>query len=166
MRLCLALFVSMIGYASTSAIIIESPGPRVKEYEIVINSKADWWKAGEYCHSNGMKLLSILSKDENDFISIKLKEHGLENTRFWTSGTCEGEANREFYWKDIGKKFAYTNWIDDEPNNWRSPQVAEDCVELRYNSQKWNDSICAMEKNFICEKHHEKQDLNIDHRNA
>lgn len=92
---------------------------------------------------------------------------GLENTRFWTSGTCEGEANRKFYWKEIGVAFdEWTNWIDDEPNNWRNPEVTEDCVELRYNRQKWNDSICTMEKYFICEKHHKNQDLTVVSRTA
>ena len=48
----------------------------------------------------------------------------------------------EFTWKSDGSSLEYTNWRENEPNDY---QGNEDCVQLDHNSQ-WNDLRCLTEK--------------------
>ena len=51
-------------------------------------------------------------------------------------------------WED-GTIVSYTNWADDEPNDWGS---GEDCTQLnRWDDDTWNDATCSDDHYFICE---------------
>lgn len=62
------------------------------------------------------------------------------------------EEFRKFSWIKLeGRKpFTYTNWMVNEPNNYR--QFNESCVQIgHHNSIQWNDVSCNYKFGFICQ---------------
>lgn len=72
---------------------------------------------------------------------------------FWLGGNDKFNSHkkdRPFFWAATGKKFEFTYWLENEPNNVRG---TEHCVQLyaKNNSYRWNDSDCTILMGFICE---------------
>lgn len=119
-----------------------------------------------------MRLVSILSKAENDQIKKLIEETGklhqnafrifnrisfqiisktdLKSESFWTSGTNFGNRGI-FYWMGNGRPLVYHDWQPREPGDLTTN---EDCVELSdyYGNMKWNDAPWYQQKYFICEQ--------------
>ena len=70
------------------------------------------------------------------FKSLYFSELGL-------SDYCNEEG--VFTWKSDGTSLEYTNWKENEPNNYLDN---EDCVQLDRNSE-WNDLRCLTEATAI-----------------
>ena len=63
----------------------------------------------------------------------------VENTSlYFTLGLSDYCNEGMFTWKSDGSKLGYTNWKQQEPNNYLDN---EDCVQLNHDSQ-WNDLRC------------------------
>uniref|UniRef100_A0A8D8MYB1 Macrophage mannose receptor 1 n=1 Tax=Culex pipiens TaxID=7175 RepID=A0A8D8MYB1_CULPI len=126
-----------------------------KKYHIPV-IKANWFKAVEFCHSLGMQLVTIDSREENDalakFIQSTDKFNELKN-EFWIGGSDLSEEGT-FSWLGTGKLVTYANWSVNEPNNYHG---IEDCMQLVYTPMygqlwTWNDNICKKGHfYFICE---------------
>lgn len=71
-----------------------------------------------------------------------------ERERFWIGGTCLGN-DRKFYWMGNEKGMAFTDWIQNEPNN---AGGGEDCIEICPDKNyRWNDFNCVQSHFYVCE---------------
>uniref|UniRef100_A0A6P7H0S0 Macrophage mannose receptor 1-like n=1 Tax=Diabrotica virgifera virgifera TaxID=50390 RepID=A0A6P7H0S0_DIAVI len=113
--------------------------------------EGNWLQAMFHCKSLDMDLLSIESKEENDFLSRKLKEllQGREYN-FYTSGTRL--PYNKWIWMSTGRPVTFTNWKPNEPNNYMDND--ETCIEVQYRYEtglRWNDENRETSDNVICE---------------
>ncbi|CAH0547589.1 unnamed protein product [Brassicogethes aeneus] len=125
-----------------------------KRYYLGIFFKANYYRATQYCRFHGMHLASITSQEENDKLEKYIKDYGLGNEHFWTSGTDLADEGH-FFWMSTGRPITFTNWNAGEPNNFEFENgEQENCIEL-WNRDgkglKWNDSPCSFETYFVCE---------------
>lgn len=125
-----------------------------KRYYLGIFFKANYFRATQYCRFHGMHLASITSQEENDRLEKYIKDFGMGNEHFWTSGTDLADEGK-FFWMSTGKPITFTNWNAGEPNNFQYDNGEEEnCLEL-WNRDgkglKWNDSPCSFETYFVCE---------------
>ncbi|XP_058457354.1 proclotting enzyme-like [Malaya genurostris] len=121
-----------------------------------LDSKVNWFQAGDHCRSLGQHLAEIKSEQEN----IKLKEviakAGTEtdangNThlkQFWIGANDLG-VNGVYKWQFSGKPISFTNWRNGEPNNKNNN---EHCVTVMGNKQAhWVDVNCKGKRQVLCE---------------
>ncbi|KAB0790751.1 hypothetical protein PPYR_15656 [Photinus pyralis] len=125
-----------------------------KRYYLGIFFKANYFRATQFCRFHGMHLASISSQEENDKLEKYIKDFGLGNEHFWTSGTDLADEGK-FFWMSNGRPLTFTNWNAGEPNNFVYENGEEEnCLEL-WNRDgkglKWNDSPCSFETFFVCE---------------
>ena len=118
------------------------------------DTKLTWNQAYKFCEKKGGHLVTINSKEENDFLA-GFTSGKVNNTwiNAWTGGrTFDAET---WFWI-TGEPFEYMNWNDGEPNN---TDNAEDAVNIILTSDssyngKWNDmnrSNLSSIDGFICE---------------
>ena len=105
-----------------------------------------WWQAYRFCEKKGGHLVTINSKEENDFVvgMTTGKNYGV-----WTGGKTDS-SHEVWYWI-TGEPFEYQNWDDGEPNN-----VNQDAVQLYITDThigKWDDLASTDTTNcgFVCE---------------
>lgn len=67
----------------------------------------------------------------------------------WIGGS-DAVIEGQWYWMTSQVTFAFTDWVEGEPNNDRG---GEDCVHINPGSgYHWNDASCTIAYKFICEK--------------
>jgi hypothetical protein len=107
-----------------------------------VDNRATWAGAKEYCERRGGHLVTISSKEENDFV-LALAD-GMEKQEAWIGLTDE---RKEGAWEWVtGEPGGYTSWSTGEPNN---AGGSEDCALLTENG--WNDLGADSWCGFICE---------------
>ena len=115
------------------------------KYELY-NVSTTWDQAYKMCEEMGGHLVTITSKEENEFVLNLSKQAGL-NQFIWLGGYANGD--RKWFWvTDEG--FSYSNWGSGEPNN---SGGNEDCLHMT-ESGAWNDIIVHANANlisFVCE---------------
>jgi len=119
----------------------DCPEPYTKSYGgqncyLLANQQMNFYEAEEFCRNEGGKLAEPKSDTETSEIDYLIKQtNGLS---FWIglSDYCGDEG--VFTWKSDGSILTYTNWKENEPNNYLDN---EDCVQLNHDSQ-WNDLRC------------------------
>lgn len=103
----------------------------------VINESMTWHEAKEYCEKLGGHLVTITSKEEQNFINSLLNE---DKNLYWI-GLVSNNNNWEWI---TGEDYKYTNWAKDEPNN--DFNNTEDVVQIYgknhndFYKGEWNDS--------------------------
>ncbi|XP_072397193.1 perlucin-like [Diabrotica undecimpunctata] len=128
-----------------------------KTYYFSTAVKASFDGASQFCRQQGMQLVSIMNKDENERLGKFTDEIGLNYEHFWTSGTKLANTER-FIWLSTGNAIVYSNWYPGEPSVHSSDgkDLIENCIEtLRIGGSQalyWNDRYCLDELSFICEK--------------
>ncbi|CAG9858078.1 unnamed protein product [Phyllotreta striolata] len=127
----------------------------VKSYYIGNIFKAEFLQAQQFCKFHGMELLSIESKEENDFLNKKIVDAGNRNERLWTSGTRVPETDH-WMWLSTGKSISYFNWNIHQPDNDKQNEKCMEIVQespagIRYGDFKMNDVPCHYKFFFICE---------------
>lgn len=86
------------------------------------------------------------------------KSHNL-----WLGGNDEYSSSRDykrpFFWAPTGKRFTFTYWSKDNPDNFRK---REHCVHIwdAKSLYEWNDIECTRNMGFICEVNHFKGSCN------
>lgn len=86
----------------------------------------------------------------------------------WLGGNDEFSSSRDykrpFTWSATGKKFTFTFWSDNNPDNYRS---SEHCVHIWASKPlyQWNDVECTNKMGFICEVNHYVESYKNDIKN-
>ena len=117
-------------------------------YELY-NTKMSWKDAYRFCEKKGGHLVTINSKDEDDFI-YEIQKSYSPYERMWLGATDEYS---EGSWKWItGETINYKNWADGEPND----SDDEDFMMIYKSTGKWNDVYDSTRSalysySFICE---------------
>ncbi|XP_033107156.1 macrophage mannose receptor 1-like [Anneissia japonica] len=138
-------------------------GPNGLKYSVHMDLKT-WSDASTFCKANGGRLAWILDQQAQDYIEslIAAEERGLilKTAGVWI-GLNDQISQMSFQWSD-GSDVTYTNWNNDEPNNWEGTD--EDCVfaytstgvydtGYRYYAGKWNDQSCDTKNmGYVCKK--------------
>ncbi|CAH1985035.1 unnamed protein product [Acanthoscelides obtectus] len=110
--------------------------------------------AQAYCHRLNMKLLSIETKEEEDFLRKSVLIHLDGDTDFIIRTSGKRLIGHRWTWEETGKQIQYTNWGESEPNNLGGH---EDCLVLLNKRNgvnpkwHWNDDNCHTPYYFICE---------------
>ncbi|MCR5736161.1 MAG: Ig-like domain-containing protein [Eubacterium sp.] len=145
------LICSMVmGTVATTSVKTEAALAGSKEsktYEghtyALFENEMGWKDAQEYCTKLGGHLVTITSKEENDFLVetfLKSRKKGV------LIGFSDEKTEGNWEWI-TGEKAEYTNWDKREPNN----ALNEDFALMRP-SGAWNDGHLEREKwAFICE---------------
>ena len=110
----------------------------------VINETMNWKEAKAYCERIGGHLVTITSKEENNFVSnISYKIYN----QYYMIGLTDERVEGVFEWV-TGEKFEYSNFEPGEPNN----ENNEDYV-LMQRGGYWNDGHLERENwwPFVCE---------------
>ncbi len=97
-----------------------------------------WSEAKDICQSNDATLISIHSKQENDFVCNLVKKHSY----FWVWIGGKRNSYNRFEWIN-GKAFNYTNWESSQPDGGHY-------VAMYGTDGKWYDWT-AMSASFLCE---------------
>ncbi|XP_074061188.1 low affinity immunoglobulin epsilon Fc receptor [Macrotis lagotis] len=102
-----------------------------------------WPQAKYACISLQGRLVSIKSREEQNFLTQKANKKGS-----WI-GLRDLDVEGKFIWMD-GSSLNYTYWSPGEPNNLGQ---GEDCVAMRASNGRWNDAYCrGHQESWICEK--------------
>ncbi|XP_022807910.1 retinoschisin-like [Stylophora pistillata] len=105
------------------------------------------WSDGEaFCNSLGARLVKITSDDESAFVNSILPGNYPSDKPYWI-GLCEDEPNKKWKWSDGSELGVYTNWKEDEPNQFQDILA---CTVLV--GGEWRDRQCSDKYFFICEK--------------
>ena len=99
-----------------------------------------WKDAEQKCVEYGGHLTSIQSSEENKFIyDLSVK------TETWIGGN-DLATEGSWTWAD-GTSWSFTNWRG-LPNN----DGNEDCLDIGYYKEEWNDNKCSSKLPSICKK--------------
>ena len=134
-----------IDYNATPAAKGNFNGNTYEYYTQTLN----WNQAYRFCEKKGGHLVTVTSKEENEFIVELAKSR---SGALWAGGKTAD--HKTWYWI-TGEPFNYQNWDVGEPNNLDN---AQDTLHI-YVSGKWDDvgSALSTVREFICE-----YDNNID----
>ncbi|KAK9539633.1 hypothetical protein VZT92_002137 [Zoarces viviparus] len=118
------------------------------EYSCYFTSvgKSNWTLGRDYCQSKGADLAVIKSQEEMLFIN------GLyaSDKEVWI-GLTDGGIEGQWKWVD-GTPMTTTFWGKDQPNSFDGRN--QDCVEFWHSAKgkgTWNDEMCNIQQQFICE---------------
>jgi hypothetical protein len=117
---------------------------------------SSWPQAQIFCQREGLHLAKVESVAENEFITARAIQNGMDET--WI-GLNDRDTGGEFVWHD-GTALAYENWNPGQPNNGDGGD--QDCTEIHTcvnpdscqdNSWvgRWNDEDCNAPAAFVCE---------------
>nr|XP_022294154.1 galactose-specific lectin nattectin-like [Crassostrea virginica] len=116
-------------------------------YAFVTNMKFTWNNAGAFCRNAGGKLVEIENASEENFLrSHLLSSHKSEH--FWIGGS-DIIQDGKWLWLSTQEPLDYTDWAPREPSN----GITARCMTMAYHEGcHWNDDICTMQYDFICER--------------
>ncbi len=121
----------------------------------IFDSSISWEDAKSFCETLGGHLVSINSKDENEFIESIIKD--AKQDIYWTGGLKE-ESSDVWQWLD-GTLLTYTNWAQGEPNNDNGREAYMEIAKTPFDViefGQWNDNEKEGDRSyrsygFICE---------------
>ncbi|XP_075158350.1 C-type lectin 16-like [Haematobia irritans] len=121
------------------------------KYYIETKNKFNWYAAVSECTRKNMNILTIdnaeKAREIKDLINSNFKEQ--EKPLLYIGGSDLAEPGK-FIWHSTGHIFEYTNWGQEEPNNF---DQMEHCVHIGlYDDSLWNDINCNNRFGFICEE--------------
>ncbi|KAM7411148.1 hypothetical protein PAMA_021230 [Pampus argenteus] len=105
-----------------------------------------WTDAEHTCISVGGNLASIHNADENVFLARLIERVSGRRLHTWVGG-YDAVKEGTWQWSD-GSRFDYVRWAIREPNN----LGVENCVEMNFGGNYWNDLKCYYPRPFVCAK--------------
>ncbi|XP_046675556.1 neurocan core protein-like [Homalodisca vitripennis] len=136
------------------------PFPDARKRYQVEAIKTNWFGAFAQCMNHGGRLAVILTKEENDKVKEEILRSGLR-PQFWLGGTDYPLGNH-WTWMSTGKPFTFTDWHNNQPDNWQNRPGGEHCLEFwETESLRWNDRNCLDELYSICE-YYDSDDSSYD----
>ena len=116
------------------------------------NGASSWFKARGKCMAIGGHLVSIASKEENEFIASMIPRTYPQTV--WI-GMYESETG-PYIWSD-GSPEKYTNFEKDQPDD---KHGSERCVIMSVESGEWRDQNCEKGwSSYVCKKHDSDREL-------
>lgn len=113
---------------------------------LFMKNHVSWNTASQYCASKGGNLASIVDENEQNFVFSQLPGE-IDRSQYWI-GFNDMLSQMKFMWSD-GSPIHYTNWAENEPNNWLNHN--EDCVGIFLKDGTWNDEMCENpQSGFVC----------------
>ncbi|XP_065340154.1 galactose-specific lectin nattectin-like [Cloeon dipterum] len=109
------------------------------------------WSAAKYeCRRKGMNLVSIETREEDEFIRQHLFVN-YPNEHFWTSGNDVFQEGY-YYWDSTGNAVGpYRNWA---PNHPVASTLYNCIVYSRGADLRWAIASCSDQYRFICEQNY------------
>ncbi|XP_036948897.1 lactose-binding lectin l-2-like [Acanthopagrus latus] len=111
-----------------------------------VSTHLTWADAELYCVSEGANLVSIHSREEEDFVKSLVKnfDHGEGPT--WI-GLSDIHKDGRWMWSD-GCAVDFVFWNAGEPNNYGG---SEPCVHNNHGTdRRWNDCLCSGTYPSVC----------------
>ncbi|XP_060135095.1 asialoglycoprotein receptor 1-like [Zootoca vivipara] len=118
----------------------------------ISKGKKSWYDAENFCESRNAHLASILTDEEQNFVTSLLSDPT------WIGLTDETEEGK-WEWTD-GSQFEKQYWSHKQPAYRRHNGVVEqDCVSIvpTSNNYNWNDAYCHEQHRWVC-----KENLDIE----
>lgn len=105
-----------------------------------------WADAELSCVSQGANLVSIQNVEEDDFVSLLIRNFDPAQGYTWI-GLSDLHREGGWMWSD-GSPVDFLRWTNGQPDNGRAE---EHCVHKNYGAQLgWNDNICSLTFAFVC----------------
>lgn len=108
-------------------------------------STVTWDAARTACAANGLHLVRIDDEAENTWLASTGLTRGPGP---WWIGYNDLAVEGDWVWDGPDPTTSYTNWGDGEPNDY---DLGEDCGELGFSGNLWNDNACTSLRVYICE---------------
>jgi len=109
--------------------------------------RKNWTEAYEYCESHNMSLLSLETPEESLQVGSYIKESGLPQDFYWTSGK-DDSSEGNWMWTSTQENVTFENWRSNQPDG----EKRENCLYLHSRDEfKWGDWLCQLAEQFICE---------------
>ncbi len=149
--LLVLLTVVCIMPISSRAVTTDIPSDAVEfngHYYKIYESKILWKEAKQSCEDNGGYLVTITSKEENEFVKQIVADSGLNSIAY--GGYYDADSDS---WKWVtGERFDFTDWGPNEPNNnaLHKEYFLEIYSDPNY-TLKWNDCNENTLGGYICE---------------
>ncbi|XP_055368957.1 brevican core protein-like [Betta splendens] len=107
------------------------------------SQRLSWEVAEKHCRMMGAHLVSIMSPEEQTYISSNYKEYQ------WT-GLNDKTIEDDFRWSD-GNPLLYENWYRGQPDSYFLS--GEDCVVMVWHDDgRWSDVPCNYQLAYTCKK--------------
>ncbi len=144
--------IKIIIYIISMTCLINADSDRIRfalngHYYQRIDIAMTWHEACVYCQKLGGHLVTITSKEENDFVYRNL---GIDGINIWIGATDETE---EGTWQWVtGEPFIYSNWATQMPDDYQHGQ--DYAIFWDLSPQRWDDNglpECNCRYVFICE---------------
>lgn len=118
------------------------------EYQISTGDTKSWFDAVRACKLCNSELLSVHTREENDFITGQLRK-STEVNKLWIGMTYK-EEKRMWTWID-GSRYRFQNWKEGQHYDGKDEQCG--IVYQRYDWGRWDDDNCYKPFGFICKRH-------------
>ncbi|XP_046667119.1 asialoglycoprotein receptor 2-like [Homalodisca vitripennis] len=116
--------------------------------------KTNWFGAFAHCLNHGGRLATVANYEENERVKEAIRKTGLKAS-FWGSGTDYALGNH-WTWVSTGLPFTFTDWSNNQPDNWQNLPGGEHCLEFWEETQyRWNDRNCLEQQYSVCEYYDE-----------
>ena len=112
---------------------------------MVVQEKKNWNDAEAHCVKIGGHLVSIDSREEQNFILRLFKES--VGTKGWI-GLNDRNQESLYEWTD-GTTVEYEYWNSGQPDD---AAAGQDCAALTKSNGRWYDENCVIQNSFVCEK--------------
>lgn len=155
---------SVDGYFGTTPVNTSTYSGHTYEYYDV---ETTWNQAYRFCENKGGHLVTITSKDENDFVYELCKDHC---SIIWIGANIYNrEAKKENWYWVTGEPFSYDGWNSGEPNCDKGIERYGEMFIGTSNIGTWNDVGInsttyfygkGMIRGFVCE--YDNNDVNVD----
>ncbi|XP_068678201.1 uncharacterized protein [Montipora foliosa] len=118
------------------------------EYQVSTDEMKSWFDAVRACKLCNAELLSVHTREENEFITDQLRR-STEVNKLWI-GMSYKEEKRMWSWID-GSRYRYQNWKEGQHYDGKDEQCG--IVYQRYDWGRWDDDNCYKPFGFICKRH-------------
>ena len=111
----------------------------------LVKVKQSWIDSERYCKAQGMQLVSIETKEEQDQLNELLAG---EARTWWTSG-ADLDAEGSWIWSASGLPFNYTFWGNRQPDGGSVQNVMQ--IKRMKDGFRWNDYPSYKNEYSVCE---------------
>ncbi|GAB6032981.1 Fc fragment of IgE, low affinity II, receptor for (CD23) [Chamberlinius hualienensis] len=109
-------------------------------------TKSNWFSAYGSCKSKGAELAHPSTK-EKDTQLINYVNKNFPTIEYWWIGGSDLAEEGIWTWTHDNSRISFTNWLKGQPDNGGKH---EHC--LHYGKSSWNDWICDIQAQYICEQ--------------